>query len=716
MTAYENPLYENLDALLDEGAAMTAGEVITRAIPRDIELPHGAGKAVLISLDNGLDHKRPNTFGPGSLRALSQTLDQVQARDDIVAISITGKPFITAAGADLGQIAKIATRDQARLVARLGHGTFHKLATSKIPTFAFVNGLALGGGLEVVLNCQYRTVCTTAAGLGFPEVFLGILPGWGGTWITPNLIGIQNAVKVIIENPMNQNKVLSGAEAYQLGLADAMFDGADYLARSIDWMARVVAGEITVERPEIDRSEETWSAAILAGRKFADAKVAGSAPAPYRALECLTTARTATREEAYLAEDEGLADLVMTDEHRASLYAFDLVNKRAKKPAGAPDPALAGKVTKVGVVGAGLMASQLALLFARRLGCPVVMSDLDQARVDRGVGYVTTEIDKLLEKQRISADRANGLKALVSGTTDQADFADCDFVIEAVFEELGVKQQVFAGLEQHVRPDCILATNTSSLSVSAMAAGLQHPERMVGFHFFNPVAVLPLLEIVRGEQTGDPALATAFAVARQLKKNAVLVVDSPAFVVNRILTRLMGAVLACVDEGTPLEVADTALRPIGLPMTPLALLQLVGPGVALHVAETLNGAFGDERFPVSESLRALVAAKRPGFYELDERGRPFVPEAARALLVQGTVASTPEQVLARAEDALADEIGRMLAEGVVQAPMDIDLCLILGAGWPFHTGGITPYLDRRGASERVVGQRFLPPGVASLPA
>lgn len=708
-------MYDNFDALLDRGAEMTEGEVITKALARDIDLPRGAGKAVLISLDNGLDHNRPNTFGPGSLRELSKALDAAQSRDDIVAIAVTGKPFITAAGADLSQIAKITRHEDAELVAQLGHGTFIKLSESKVPTFGLINGLALGGGLEAMLSCQYRTVCSSAAGLAFPEVFLGILPGWGGTWMAANLLGPEKAVELIIKNSMSQNKMLPGAKAYEFGLADAMFDGADYLSRSLDWIAGVVAGDIAVERPEVDRSEESWQAAITAGKKFADSKVFGAAPAPYRALEALSLARTADRVEAYKGEDQGLADLVMSEEHRSSLYAFDLVNKRAKKPAGAPDAELARKVTKVGVVGAGLMASQLALLFLRRLGVPVVMSDLDQERVDRGIGYVHAEIDKLLAKKRISPDAANGLKARVTGTTDQADFGDCDFVIEAVFEELGLKQKVFAGLEQHLREDCVLATNTSSLSITEMAADLKHPERVVGFHFFNPVAVLPLLEIIKGAKTDDETLATAFATAKKLKKNAVLASDAPAFVVNRVLTRLMGEVMACVDEGTPLEQADNALQPMGLPMSPFVLLQLVGPAVGLHVAETLNGAFGDKRFPVSKSLAKVVEAGKPGVYDFDDKGRPYVSEETRALLVQGDKVSTPEEVLTRAENALAEEIGLMLAEGVVAAPMDIDLCMVLGAGWPFHTGGITPYLDRRGVSERVNGQRFLPQGAASLP-
>jgi len=284
-------------------------------------------------------------------------------------------------------------------------------------------------------------------------------------------------------------------------------------------------------------------------------------------------------------------------------------------------------------------------------------------------------------------------------------------VIEAVFEDLAVKRKVFAEVEELVSETCVLATNTSSLSVTEMAAGLKHPERVVGFHFFNPVAVLPLLEVVRGEATDDATLATAFAVGAKLKKSCVLVKDAPAFVVNRLLTRFMGEVIAAVDEGTPIEVADHALDGLGLPMTPFALLQLVGPAVALHVAETLHAAFPD-RFKLSENLAKLVEAGKPGVYGPDFQIDP----EARAIFSGGDRPSTAEEVRLRALRALAEEIRIMLEEGVVSAPQDIDLCMILGAGWPFHTGGITPYLDRTGISEEVNGRRFLEPGVASVPA
>ncbi len=703
-----------LDALIEEASKVAPDEVVTRALSRDVTLPYGAGTAVLITLDNGLDHTRPNSLGARGLGELNAALDTARSRPDVAAIAVTGKPFILAAGADLSAIPRLTERDQALSIARIGHAVLDKLHTASVPTFAFVNGLALGGGLEVTLHCDYRTVSAAAAGLALPECFLGMVPAWGGAFLLPNLIGADRAVSVIVENALSQNKMMTGPQFAKLGIADVLLDGADFLERSLEWAGRVVNGTVAPARAEVDRGE-AWDAAVERGRAFADAKVSGATPAPYRALELVAAAKTADRADAFAAEDEALADLIMGSQLRSGLYAFDLVQKRARKPAGAPDRGLARPVTKVGVVGAGLMAVQLALVFLRRLRVPVVISDLDQARVERGLAGIHAEIEKLAGKRRIGADEANRLHALVSGTIDLADYADCDFVIEAVFEELAVKQRVFADLERHVSAECVLATNTSSLSVAAMASGLEHPERVVGFHFFNPVAVLPLLEVVRAPATDDSAVATALATAKTLKKNAVLVADAPGFVVNRVLLRLMGEVMACVDEGTPVEVADAALAPLGLPMPTFVLLQLVGPAVALHVAETLHSGLG-ERFVVSPNLQAIVAAGRPGIYDWDADGKPYVSEQTRELLNVGDSASSADQVRDRVLRAVTEEIGLMLAEEVVAAPMDVDLCLILGAGWPFHLGGITPYLDREGFAEKVLGRRFLPPGVASVAA
>ncbi|MEU7852757.1 3-hydroxyacyl-CoA dehydrogenase NAD-binding domain-containing protein [Nonomuraea sp. NPDC049141] len=695
----------NLDTWRSLLTERDTGEVVTKALVRDVELPGGAGTMALITLDNGFDHTKPSTFGPHGLFALNGALSEIAARTDLAAVGVTGKPFVFAVGADLKGAASMAAREEAQAIGALGHHVFRRLGELPIPSFAFVNGAAMGGGLEVALHCTYRTISSGVPAIALPECFLGLVPGWGGTQLLPRLIGPARAIKLIVENPLSQNRMLKGAQAFELGVADAMFEPADFLEESLRWAARVLTGDTVVERASHEADD--WDKAVTDARFLVDMKLRGASPAPYRALDLISLARTASRDEGFAAEDEALADLLMGDELRAGLYSFDLVQRRAKRPAGAPDAALARKVTKVGVVGAGLMASQMALLFARRLEVPVVLTDLDEARLAKGVGHVHAEVDKLLAKGRVSADQANRLKGLVTGSLTKDAFADADFVIEAVFEELSVKRQVFAEVEAVVSPGCVLATNTSSLSLAEMGAGLERPERLVGFHFFNPVAVMPLLEIVKAPSTDDATLATAFAVGRSLKKSSVLVKDAPAFVVNRLLTRFMGEVIAAVDEGTPLETAEHSLDDLGLPMTPFALLQLVGPAVGLHVAETLHAAF-PERFGVSANMAKLVASGKPGVYLPDFS---LDPEAV-ALFAGGATPSTAAEVRLRVLRALAEEIQIMLDEGVVAAAQDIDLCMILGAGWPFHLGGITPYLDRSGLAR----PRFLAPGVASVPA
>ena len=690
-------------------------EVVTHARVQDLQLPGGAGTFALITLDNGFDHTKPNSFGPGGLAELGAVLDTLSTRasaGEIVGVGITGKPFIFAVGADITGVPAVTNREQALQIARAGHDTFQKLADLPVPTFAFINGASMGGGVEVGLYADYRTISSDVPAYAFPECFLGLVPGWGGTYLVPHLVGTENAAKIIISNPLSQNRMIKGKQAFELGLADRLLEPVTFLEDSLAFAGRVIGGQEKVERAAVDTSEQAWNAPLDKAQAEADARTGKAAPAPYRAIELMRAARTADRAEAFEAENQALADLIMGDELRAGLYSFDLVQKRAKRPAGAPDKSLAHKVTKIGVVGAGLMASQMALLFARRLKVPVIMTDLDQGRVDKGVAYVHDEIDKLLSKGRLSPDAANRLKALVTGSTSKDGFADADFVIEAVFEEMSVKKQVFAQVEEVVPDECVLATNTSSLDITEMAADLKHPERVVGFHFFNPVAVMPLLEIIRGEQTDDATLATAFATSRGLGKTSILVKNSPSFVVNRLLGRFMGESGKIVDEGTPIEVVEQAFAGL-TPMPPFMLISLVGPPIALHNSETLAGAFPD-RFYVSPNLAKMVQAKQASFYgsdgALDQNVLDLFEQPANPVVLTG------EQVREQALEALADEVRRMLDEGVVQAPQDIDLAMITGAGFPFWNGGVTPLLDRLGIAEKVTGARFLPAGVASVPS
>jgi 3-hydroxyacyl-CoA dehydrogenase/enoyl-CoA hydratase/carnithine racemase len=693
----------------DELKALSTDEVVTHSYVNDIPLSGGKTLA-LITLDNGRDHTRPNTFGPAGLLELGEVLDAQKeraARGEIAGVAITGKQFILAAGADLSKVSEIPSREVGKQMAQLGHQVLGKLSDLGVPSFVFTNGLALGGGVEIGLNADYRTVDSSVPAFALPEVFLGLIPGWGGAWLLPNLIGIENALKIIIENPLKQNTMIKGQDVFDLGIADAIFGPANFLEDSIKWADGVISGKTKVKRPnepgKIERAVK-WDIAIGIAQKTLESRIGKVAKSPYRALELIKAAKNTDKKTGFAAEDDALADLIAGDQFRASIYAFDLVQKRAKRPAGAPDKAIAKKVTKVGVIGAGLMASQFALLFVRRLKVPVVITDLDQARVDKGVDYIHTEISKLLDKGRINSDEANRLKALVTGTTNKADFADCDWVIEAVFEELGVKQDVFADVEQYISPEAVLATNTSSLSVEQIGAKLAHPERLVGFHFFNPVAVMPLIEVVKTARTDEATLSTAMVTAAKLYKNAVITSDTPGFVVNRVLAKVLGEAMNAVDTGTPFEVVDDAVRPFGLPMGPFELLELVGLKVGAHVLDTHHAAFPD-RFFESDNLHKL--AELGNILERDSKGKiKGYDQKAVAIVKGGTTPMTAEQLRVRFEDGLADEIHRMLEDKVVAAAEDIDLCMILGAGYPFQMGGVTPYLDRVGASERAFDDTF----------
>jgi 3-hydroxyacyl-CoA dehydrogenase/enoyl-CoA hydratase/carnithine racemase len=692
--------------------AVSGDEVVTHSLVSDVRLPSGRTIA-LITLHNGKDHTRPNTLGPATLTQLGERLDELKKRaetGEIDAVAVTGKQYIFAAGADLSGVGDLPSKDIARLIAQLGHHVLGKLSKLGVPSFAFVNGLALGGAVEIALNSTYRTVDSSAAAIALPEVFLGLVPGWGGTTLLPNLIGIENALEVIISNPLKQNRTLKPQQAFDLGMFDAIFSPTSYLEDSLRWADGVLAGTIKVERKnapgKIERLTK-WPVAIKVARNTLESRIGTVPRSPYLALELLDRAKSGSVEEGFAREDEVLAELISGDQFVASMYAFDLVQKRAKRPVGAPDKELAKKVTKVGVIGAGLMASQFALLFVRRLQMPVLITDIDQARVDKGLSYIRDEIAALEAKGRIDGDTANRLRALVRGTVDKSEYADCDFVIEAVFEETGVKQQVFREIEQIVAPDAILATNTSSLSVEEIGSVLANPERLVGFHFFNPVAVMPLIEVVKTPQASDEALSTAFVVAKNLRKNAVLTADAPGFVVNRLLAKVMGEAARAVDEGTPLLTVEKAFAPLGLPMTPFQLIDLVGWKVAAHVQDTMVRHF-PERFFASQNLHRL--AEVGDVVEKDKSGRVTGwTKQAQKVLETGKSPASEDEILRRVEDGLASEMRLMLDEGVVPEVEDIDLCLILGAGWPFIDGGASAYLDRSGASDRAAGGTFHTP-------
>ena len=637
------------------------------------------GPIALVTMDNGEDWQKPNTFGEEALRSLEDVLGRLRSRD-WRGLLLTGKPFVFAVGADIGEFAEI-TPERAREGGEAGHELFGRLRDLPFITLAAINGAALGGGVEIALHCDYRTISSSVRHFACPEVLLGLIPGWGGTQLVPQLVGAEQAVKFVVENPLRQNRMLTGPQAFEQGFADALFESVEFLDESLALLIDKIEAGDGKRRPAVDLSDVTE--VVRKARARLDGQVHGATPAPYRALDLIEGAATWSLEDGYRAEEDALAELLPGPSAQASIYAFNLVERRAKRGVGIPDEK-PRRIQRVGIVGAGLMARQLALLALRRLEVPIVLRDLTQEQVDDARSWIRDELDELVRKGRLGEGKARFLGSLVTGGTEWEVFAGCDLVLEAVFEEMDLKKQVFAELERVVSPECVLATNTSSLSVTEMGADLAHPERVVGMHFFNPVALLPLVELVRTPQTDDATLATAWDVTRKLRKRGVLVRDAPAFVVNRILSRTTTVLMDALEHGNTTDDTDEAVLRLGLPMAPSVLLQMVGPRVANHVLHTLHEAYPD-RYPLSPTLDNFAEGK-------DE------------IVVREHAPRSIDEIHEAVLEAIADEVRHILDEGVVQEAADVDTCLILGAGYPFWLGGITKHLDQNGVSLRVAGR------------
>jgi 3-hydroxyacyl-CoA dehydrogenase/enoyl-CoA hydratase/carnithine racemase len=618
-----------------------------------------SGDVALVTIENHEGESKPTFFGEAALRSLDRLLSELE-RGDYAAAVVTGKPSFFAAGADITQFPGI-TAVRAREGSRVGHELFGRWRALPFPTVAAINGTCLGGGLELALHCTARTVSSAVRHIGQPEVFLGLFPAWGGTQLLPRLVGPASAVKVIVANPLRQNRLLKAGDALELGVADRMFEPDELRDASIAFARELASNSLLLAREEADWSEA--ETIFRRARTEVDDHVHGAAPAPYIALELIAGAQRWSIEEGYRREEEAIAKLLPGPEAQASIYAFHIVEQRAKRmrPAGEPR-----EIAKVGIVGAGLMARQIAALLVNRLNVPVVIRDVEQEIVDEAIA----ELDS----------------PLLAGTTTYEGFSDCDLVLEAVFEELAVKKEVFKELEEIVADECVLATNTSALSVTEMAADLRSPQRVVGMHFFNPVRVMPLVEIVHAQETDDTTLATAWDVAVKLRKRPVLVADAPGFVVNRVLTRMTRVIMDALEHGTSVEDVDEAVMSLGMPMAPSVLLAMVGPRVANHVLETMHAAWPD-RFALSPTL-ANYAAGNDEVVLVDDDPWPR------------------ELVVKRVLEAVADEIHRLLEDDVVAEAADVDTCLLLGAGWPFFLGGITKHLDQIGMSERMFGHTF----------
>ena len=670
-----------------------------------------AGKIAIVTMDNGQFYNIPNTWGTEALESLDKAIDTVEKDPDVKGWMLTGKPFIFNVGADIMSADPNASREELLQIGEVGHRVFKRIMDMKIPTLAAINGATMGGGCEVGLYHKYRTISKSPGGCdhyALPECFLGLVPGWGGTQLVTKLAGPEKAIELIIMNPLNQNRMINSIKAYEMGLADFLLTPGDFTGQSLAILEGIITGEVKVERKKVDpkMSDELYNQTKfqIMGRVHSGAK------APYAALDLIRGAADWSLDEGFQKETEVLADMIMSDQFKCGVYSFDLTQRRAKKLPGRPPKEVKGnKIAKIGVIGAGLMASQMALIFARRYQCPVLMKDIKQEFVDKGLAYCRDQLNKDAKKGKMSAADAKWMgEDLIKGTVTYDGFEDCDFVIEGVFEEMGIKQKIFGELEAVCKPECLFLTNTSSLDVAEMGKNLKNPGRVVGFHFFNPIAMLPLVEIVKTDATTDVTLATAFDIAKKIKKTPVLVKNAPAFLVNRVLLAWNDGIFKCIDEGADFMQVDNAVHDLGYPMSPFTLAGLVGPAIALHVQETLNKYFPD-RFPVSVGLKNLVAKGKKNLLVFTDKGVDIDPEI-KADWPQGNKKFTDDEIREVVLSRVAVEIRHILDEGVVASPKDVDTGMIMGAGWPFFMGGITPYLDYKGISEKATGKKFHPNG------
>lgn len=609
---------------------------------------------------------------------------------------LRGQGTVFCAGADLNYADQITSPLAAQDFAQAGQDALQALQNLPIPTVAWLNGSALGGGLELALHCTLRLANDLPrTTLGLPEVALGLIPGWGGAHLLPGLVGLKAATDLMFDRALAGARGWNVKEALNYGLLDSVVPCGTALSEVVAWaFEQRSAGAATTHNRNVDTggiAQEPWSQTVARLRHRAE-RISPSTPAALELVEHLEGQQThldgPSKLDAWARKDqvERLTRLITGAQFARARYAMQ-VTGQVKAPRGAHT-----SIQKVGVVGAGLMAAQIVALTVSKLRLPVVMMDLDEQRVRAGA----QRVEELMTKT--SSGEVGSLAELVFTTTSVEDFADCDLVIEAVTEVLEVKQQIFEQLERVLSPEAVLASNTSALSLTAMASQLQYPGRVVGLHFFNPVVRMPLVEVVRQELSSDDTVVQAMSFAHALGKSAVVCADRPGFIVNRLLLLLLSRVLRACEQGTDLESANAALDSLNLPMRPLELLDLVGPAVAQHVLVTLHRELG-ERFALSPGLAEIVKQAIPlTLRQPDGQANQVNPQAA-ALFGSQTTSPGPmpqPEILQDVLTHLAGEVQLMLHDGAALRLGNLDAALILGAGWPLALGGLSPYLEHTG--------------------
>lgn len=675
-----------------------------------LRLDFEAGGLATLTLDR--QGSSANVFDVPALLELDAALATIEARDDLRGVLIvSAKPRIFIAGADLNSFAG-ATPERLGEIVDLGHRIFTRLERLPIPSAAAIHGVCLGGGCELALACDWRAASTDASTkIGLPETQLGILPAWGGSVRLPRLVGLPAALGVILAG-----KQLAAVPAKKIGLVDEVAHPADVVGAARVLLAR--GKRRPASAPGLGSSVALRPFVALKARRDVRAKTRGHYPAPLKALEVAVAALGQPLAAGLALEKRAFLELVRTPECH-SLMGIFFLQERAKKLR-IPGTEGAGRpVRRVAVIGAGVMGAGIAQACAAR-GLPTLLKDVAPAALAKGLQAAGKVFQEGVKRRRLTAAEATAGLDRITATTEDVPLAGVDLVVEAALEKLDVKRAVFRQLEARAAPHTVLATNTSALSIDAIADGLADPGRVVGIHFFNPVHRMQLVEIVRGPRTSAAALDTALGFVKALGKLPVLVNDRPGFLVNRILLPYMVEAVRLFAEGVAVERLDRLMLDFGMPMGPARLCDEVGLDVAQHVAADLQGRLA-RPVPIDDTLQKMIARgwlgrkSGTGFHVFPPgkgaKERPN-PELA-SLQAPGSGAAQDDATLVdRMVLVMVNEAARVLEEGVVESPDDVDFGMIFGTGWAPFRGGPLRYADARGVAEIVARLQKLQKEVA----
>lgn len=673
--------------------------------------------------------KKVNTLGQPVIDELTSVVETLEKRPDLRGLILrSGKPGQFIAGADLNELAALSyiPKEQFISSARHVHELFNRLGRLPFPTVALIDGASMGGGTEIALSLDERIASNDRkVSIGLPEVNVGIIPGWGGTQRLPRLIGINNALVMITSGePINAKKAVEWGVVFDAVPADKLVE------EGVRWIEYANAsGEYKKTREKrrqpLHLSVDEMFFAFAGAEGLVRQKTKGQYPAPLVAVRVLRDTVNLPLEEGLKIELDGFCELAGTPISSSLINVF-FMNTRLGRDTGIDNPSIKPReIKRVGVLGAGLMGAGIVAAHARA-GTPAAMVDVDDQRVSLGLSRAKDVVAGRIKIGRATVDDLATLLSNITASTNMNVFADADLVVEAIVENEDAKTKVYGELAKIMKKDAILASNTSTISITRMAKAWHDPSRFVGMHFFNPVDRMALVEVIRGEKTSDETVATIVALAKRIKKTPIVVGDCPGFLVNRLLLPYMNEALQLLLEGAPMDAIDKAATKFGMPMGPIALQDLVGLDTSLYAGGVVIKAYADRSVNPGGILEDLVKAGRlgqksgSGFRKFTgKKGKAENDPSFDSFLAkhrQGSRTIDPEEIVDRLFLPMLVEATRILEEKIVRDPSDIDMGLILGTGFPPFRGGILKWSDTTGAARVVerlgkyksLGKRFEP--------